>query len=187
MLSRRLRVVISTGDAPPRAGTSSGRRGHGGSRAVPFGRQGFLLLGGAVVGGWVSWRAAGAWRDDGRDETADDKVATPRWKATWARLRRGRQHLARSGAGTAAFRTSGISVGRRSRHEHPGPPCAARRFTRAICAGRSWCSRRLVFLVGKMRDAALIACYPLQHSSARFTNVRGRRPAPKGRAQINII
>jgi hypothetical protein len=46
-----------------------------------------------------------------------------------------------------------------------------------------------VFLVEKMRDAALIACYPLQHSSALFTNVRGRRPAPKGPCpdQHNVI
>ena len=59
--------------------------------------------------------------------------------------------------------------------------------TRVLCVGRSCGERRLVFLVPKMRDAALIACYPPQKSLALFTNVRGCRPATKGRAQINIM
>ena len=84
--------------------------------------------------------------DDGRDDDAGDEVATPRWKATWARLRRGRQHLARSGAGTAACRTSGISVGRRSRHEWPAPSWAARGVDScAVCWPLLWRTAARVF------------------------------------------
>ena len=91
-----------------------------------------------------------------------------------------------SGSDIASCRVCDIIFRCRSRHERLGAPCGARGATRALCVGRSSWSRPSCF-GEKMREAMLIApCSPLNYC-ALITNVKGRRPVPTGRAQMDVM